>query len=197
MGDSTSTEVNGFVGWLTSFVAFFAYFFWSLSSREQLERLGISYYPDRYWALSLPVLLLVVLAVVFFGYVLINMLYSPPPDDMRQFTDSRARAPSPEAERSLQLMAGASAVAVASAAAAAARGHPQQVNCQDHIQKPVVNLLQRHQQQHHHHRHTGTIGDIPLALVSRVLFPLNPNLEGRPAVLGGPPFYYEPLKPKP
>lgn len=40
----------------------------------------------RYWALSLPVLLLVVLAVVFFGYVLINMLYSPPPDDMRQFT---------------------------------------------------------------------------------------------------------------
>lgn len=47
MAKFTSSEVGGFVGWIASFLAFFAYVAWCLCSAESLESIGVTYYPDR------------------------------------------------------------------------------------------------------------------------------------------------------
>lgn len=195
MGEATSCEVNGFVGWLASFAAFFAYCCWALCSTEQLNQLGVTYYPDRYWALALPVMLLVALAIVFFGYAFINILYAPPPDNIKQFTDKRARPPCAAAERALQLMAAASAAAMveSTAAAAAAKECPQRLTCQQGMQEPILKSLEEQRPQQGYPR-SCSVGDFPLSLVSRALFPINPNLEGRPCTIQGPPFFYQPLR---
>ncbi|CDJ49002.1 phosphatidylinositol N-acetylglucosaminyltransferase subunit, putative [Eimeria brunetti] len=112
--------------------------------------------------------------------------------------DSRARPASPAAERSLQLMSSAAAAALTRAAAATAeKGHLESVNCRDHIEAPLLSMLQQQQQRKQQQHQSGTIGDFPLSLVSRAMFPLNPNLELRPCCVEGPPFHYEALRPKP
>lgn len=198
MGEATSSEVNGFVSWLASFAAFFAYCCWALCSTEQLENLGVTYYPDRYWVLALPIMLLVVLAIVFFGYAFINILYSPSPESTKQFVDERAVPPTALAEEAVQLMAVASAAAMAAAAAEAAAKQqaPQHLNCQDNLQAPILRRVQQ-EALRPRPRRRGALGDLPLSLVSRVLFPINPNLEGRCCGVEGPPFYYYPLRPAP
>ena len=49
---TSSVEVYGFVGWITSLVVCVLYLLWSLIPNELLERAGVVYYPDKHWALT-------------------------------------------------------------------------------------------------------------------------------------------------
>ncbi|OEH73556.1 phosphatidylinositol n-acetylglucosaminyltransferase [Cyclospora cayetanensis] len=91
----------------------------------------------------------------------------------RLCADNKAKAPSSAAKQAMQLMATAAAAALTTATA---QKTPEQVNCVEHIQEPLLAVLRREKQQPS--RQTSTIGDFPLSLVSRVLFPLNPHLQG-------------------
>jgi phosphatidylinositol N-acetylglucosaminyltransferase subunit P len=66
--------VYAFVGKISSTLLFFIYVVWALSSDAFLHRLGISYYPDRYYALILPAYLLVTIVFVVSVYVGYNMM---------------------------------------------------------------------------------------------------------------------------
>ncbi|KAL8446377.1 hypothetical protein Emag_004743 [Eimeria magna] len=102
---------------------------------------------------------------------------------------------------------------MAAATAAASNGKPQQLNCIDHLQPMITRALnqeaqqqeqqeqqqqqqqQEQQQQRQRYRCSSAVADFPLSLVCRALFPLNPTLESRPRGLGGPPFFYEQIRP--
>jgi hypothetical protein len=47
-------------GWLGSGVAWVAYMLWAWLPDETLARLGVTAYPDRYWAVAAPALLVAV-----------------------------------------------------------------------------------------------------------------------------------------
>jgi hypothetical protein len=72
-----SYEYYGFVMYLISFVAFGIYLIWAYVPDEILHSLGITYYPNRYWALAMPVWIMTFVWFVFISFMTINMMNTP------------------------------------------------------------------------------------------------------------------------
>lgn len=51
-------EVYGFVGWISTFLAYIGYLLWAYLPESLLHEIGVSYYPNKYWALAAPAMLL-------------------------------------------------------------------------------------------------------------------------------------------
>ncbi|KAF0496463.1 PIG-P-domain-containing protein [Gigaspora margarita] len=83
-------EYYGFVLYLLSFIAFAIYLLWAYLPKEVLESLGITYYPDRYWALALPVWSFVLVLFIFVAFISINFLNTAPLDSFNTITDDNA-----------------------------------------------------------------------------------------------------------
>ncbi|KAI9481493.1 MAG: PIG-P-domain-containing protein [Benjaminiella poitrasii] len=83
-------EYYGFVMYLSSFVAFVIYLIWSYVPDEILHRLGITYYPNRYWALAIPVWLMTFVWFIFFSFMAINLMNTAPFDSISCITDEHA-----------------------------------------------------------------------------------------------------------
>ncbi|CAG8506076.1 23320_t:CDS:2, partial [Racocetra persica] len=83
-------EYYGFVLYLLSFIAFAIYLLWAYLPKEILESLGITYYPDRYWALALPVWSFVLVLFIFVAFISINFLNTAPLDSFNTITDDSA-----------------------------------------------------------------------------------------------------------
>ncbi|CAG8453414.1 21860_t:CDS:2 [Cetraspora pellucida] len=81
-------EYYGFVLYLLSFIAFAIYLLWAYLPKEVLESLGITYYPDRYWALALPVWSFVLVIFIFVAFISINFLNTAPLDSFNTITGS-------------------------------------------------------------------------------------------------------------
>ncbi|CAO3644630.1 unnamed protein product [Cunninghamella blakesleeana] len=73
-------EYYGFVMYLTSFVVFGIYIIWAYVPDQVLHELGITYYPNRYWALAIPIWLMTLVWFIFFSYMIINLMNTPPFD---------------------------------------------------------------------------------------------------------------------
>lgn len=82
--------IYGFAMFLLFKTIFFLYLFWAFVPDDILEnRLGLTYMPDKYFALFLPVLVL--MGLVFFGFFIypsMNLAMTRPPHDIRTLRDS-------------------------------------------------------------------------------------------------------------
>lgn len=76
---ASQVEVYGFVAWVTSGVLYLLYLSWAFLPNEWLEFIGITYYPDKYWALAVPTWLCMVIAYLLFGYECLGKMKSQPP----------------------------------------------------------------------------------------------------------------------
>ena len=86
-----STEVYGFVSWICTFVLFLMYLIWAFVPDEILHHWGITYYPNKYWAIAAPTWLSVTFFAVIFLYVCLNLLLgSADLDSLDAITDSHA-----------------------------------------------------------------------------------------------------------
>ncbi|CAG8451288.1 7893_t:CDS:2 [Funneliformis caledonium] len=83
-------EYYGFVLYLSSFIAFVIYLLWAYLPDEILISLGITYYPDRYWALALPVWSFVLSFFLYVVILSINFLNTAPYDSYHTITDDHA-----------------------------------------------------------------------------------------------------------
>lgn len=88
----TESRANyGFALYLASRTAFVVYLLWAFIPSHWLAVLGLTYLPQKYWAIAIPVWVCCVIVVITILYPAINMLLVPPMNDPRLLTDSFAR----------------------------------------------------------------------------------------------------------
>lgn len=93
---SPERAIYGFIGLLTSAALAVIYFVFAVVPRQYLEgALGIdsSLLPQRYWATTLPAVLVVLLAAVLVGYVLISFASNNSLSSIHNFIDEHSRTP--------------------------------------------------------------------------------------------------------
>lgn len=86
-----SRAVYGFMLYLVCYSAFALYFVWAVVPDTFLHSLGLTYWPQKYWAVAIPIH--VGLAIALFAAVIypaINMNMTPSLDDMSTVTDQHA-----------------------------------------------------------------------------------------------------------
>ncbi|XP_027196906.1 phosphatidylinositol glycan anchor biosynthesis class P [Dermatophagoides pteronyssinus] len=70
--------IYGFVLFLVSIVSLVIYYLWAFIPRYLIEMTGITYFPSKYWAISIPIFFL--MFILLFGFVLypaINLFLTP------------------------------------------------------------------------------------------------------------------------
>ncbi|BGP32049.1 hypothetical protein JCM10296v2_003828 [Rhodotorula toruloides] len=96
-----TVESQGFVLYIGSHVAYFAYLVWAFLPEPWLEAIGIEWYPSRDWALLVPAWIVMLVAFVYISYFLLNMHNTPPLtslsllDDPQAFVTPPPRPPAP------------------------------------------------------------------------------------------------------
>ncbi|CAN8021860.1 hypothetical protein HPB47_025156 [Ixodes persulcatus] len=86
-----SRAIYGYVLFVACYLGLALYLFWAYVPGAWLRAVGITYFPDKMWALALPAT--IVGAVVLFGTCLypgVILLATPRLDDVNTVTDSHA-----------------------------------------------------------------------------------------------------------
>ncbi|KAL9650215.1 hypothetical protein ABK040_014871 [Willaertia magna] len=80
-------EIYGFVGWMITFLLLFTYLVYAFVPESILHFIGITYYPDKYWALAIPSFLCVVWMTLFFFSYFYFHYYAYSLNDIRCIED--------------------------------------------------------------------------------------------------------------
>ncbi|KAM0854338.1 hypothetical protein ACQ4PT_050493 [Festuca glaucescens] len=86
-------EAHGFVGSIAAVAAALAYLAWAYAPEPWLHYIGVTYYPNKRWAVAVPAFVLVAVAQVMILYVASNFLLAPPPASFDTISDEHARDP--------------------------------------------------------------------------------------------------------
>ena len=89
----SAAALYGFVAWIATQIAFALFLLWAYLPESTLHRLGITYYPAKHWALTLPSHLLVSLVMGLVFYWTFNMMRLPPLEDLSTIVDEFSRVP--------------------------------------------------------------------------------------------------------
>ncbi|DBA86033.1 TPA: hypothetical protein ACH3X1_005561 [Trebouxia sp. C0004] len=90
---ATSIEVYGFTAWITTGVAYGAFICWAYIPERCLQALGISYYPDKYWALAVPSWICVAVVAAYWAYESWNQALVPPLESLNNIQDVHSKSP--------------------------------------------------------------------------------------------------------
>eukprot|EP00899_Mesostigma_viride_P002002 jgi/Mesvir1/11802/Mv00161-RA.1 len=72
-----AAEVYGFVGMITTVIAYCMFLAWAYVPDDVLRSMGITYYPSKYWAVAIPAFVPVAIAYGVLVYTCINMIHTP------------------------------------------------------------------------------------------------------------------------
>ncbi|XP_063409718.1 phosphatidylinositol N-acetylglucosaminyltransferase subunit P-like [Mytilus trossulus] len=83
--------IYGFVLYLLSYVIFFTYVIWAYVPDEWLYAIGLTYLPQKYWAIALPTFACVTFLLAFPFYMGIILIQTPSLSSHSVSTDSYTR----------------------------------------------------------------------------------------------------------
>lgn len=87
------TEVYGFVGAISTLVGFMVFMIWAYLPEPWLHTMGITYYPNRYWAMAIPAYVMIAIFFVVTFYTSLNYMATPPPYSLNTLFDEYTRSP--------------------------------------------------------------------------------------------------------
>ena len=77
-----SIEIYGFVGWIGTFILYSLYLIWAFVPDSILHKMGIYYYPSKYWALAIPSIICLTFIFIFILYQSLNMVMTHDIDNL-------------------------------------------------------------------------------------------------------------------
>ncbi|KAI0792515.1 PIG-P-domain-containing protein [Abortiporus biennis] len=90
---SRAPEFYGFVAWTSTYLLFCIFLLWALLPDEYILWLGVTWYPNREWALLLPSYSIVLVLLTYFTYFALAIAGTPAFSETRTITDSKALRP--------------------------------------------------------------------------------------------------------
>ncbi len=87
--------IYGFVLYLCSIFVFVLYVIWVFVPESWLHSIGLTYWPQKYWAIAIPVYLSVCFVFAQIFFLAFNLWNTPPLDSVKTFTDSHVRPACP------------------------------------------------------------------------------------------------------
>lgn len=99
----TSTRsVYGFVLYIASYTLLILYLIWAYIPTAWLHSIGLTYWPQRYWAIAIPVF--VCCSICIFALLLypgINLMMTPDLSSVHTVVDEYTRNPKPSTKKSI------------------------------------------------------------------------------------------------
>jgi len=89
---SPERAAYGFVLYLSAWVCLAVYLTWAYIPDSWLHAVGLTYWPQKYWAVAAPIYLTVALIFAIFLYVALNLTITPAFDSRYTITDEHARS---------------------------------------------------------------------------------------------------------
>jgi phosphatidylinositol glycan class P protein len=86
----------GFALYVSSFILFIAYISWAAVPESLLCNLGITYYPSRSWAITIPAFLIVAILFLLFIHTCVSLMITPTLSSSTVYTDPSSRPMSRE-----------------------------------------------------------------------------------------------------
>ncbi|CAL1280733.1 unnamed protein product [Larinioides sclopetarius] len=89
-------SVYGFVMYIASYTLFFIYLIWAYIPDPWLHSLGLTYWPQKYWAVAIPVFVCCCLAIfALLIYPGVSLMMTPDLSSIQTIKDEYARNPKP------------------------------------------------------------------------------------------------------
>ena len=88
-----TTALYGFIAWIAVHVCTTIFLLWSYTPDHVLVSLGITYFPDKHWALALPCWIIISLLKVGVLYATYNIMHWPDLESMSNIVDEYTRVP--------------------------------------------------------------------------------------------------------
>ena len=86
-------HIYGFVAWIAIHILYSLFLLWSYLPVQIMHDLGVTYHPDKHWALALPCFVLVSLFTTLVFYASYTLIQLPPLESMNTIIDEHARMP--------------------------------------------------------------------------------------------------------
>ncbi|KAJ3396108.1 hypothetical protein HDU92_003977 [Lobulomyces angularis] len=90
---STSPEFYGFIIYIVSYFTFAVYLLWAIIPDSVLNLIGITYYPQKQWAIIIPIYILGLIPFISFMIIGINLTKTFPLDSLNTITDEFQKYP--------------------------------------------------------------------------------------------------------
>jgi len=90
---SRASEFYGFVAWTSTYLLFILFILWAFLPDAALVWLGVTWYPNREWALLLPAYSMVLVLLTYLAYFASALFGTPSFSDLTTITDLKAHTP--------------------------------------------------------------------------------------------------------